>query len=132
MHKVIYPLTAGALAIFASLIYIPSSRSLSLHQLGTAIGSNRVGMFKCTDTPKGTLEIMLRANGYYTLNDQHGKYQAFDRGYRFLTGELRDQSMVITKKFTYYLADTKEEKKIIYFNENNDSGTTCTSEHLYR
>jgi hypothetical protein len=117
--------SASLLAILATTIAVPgrsqlpspSPQSTASPQPTTSpqaapipVGSNVIGKLQCGSKATATGEISLRANGYYTAKDENGKYQAIDRGYRFLSGSLRGQSMVQYKK-NIYLIDSKDEAK---------------------
>ena len=90
----------------------PSSGSSSSPSSGTSapVGGNLITKFQCATRNSDLGEILIRANGYYTLSTGTGKYQAIPQGYRFLTGSLREQSIVKSKK-GFILVSIKDEAK---------------------
>lgn len=151
MHKLVHAASAGCLTILASLFALPSRsqvpsppsttspqpttspQSTTSPQPTTSpqatpdspVGGNIIGKFSCGTKDTATGEIWLRANGYYTLNSENGKYQTIDRGYRFLSSSLRGQSMIRYKN-GMYLIDSKDEAKAASIISNDSSPTNCT------
>jgi hypothetical protein len=74
------------------------------------VGGNLITKFQCATRNSDLGEILIRANGYYTLPTGTGKYQAIPQGYRFLTGSLREQSIVKSRK-GFALVSSKDEAK---------------------
>lgn len=125
MNK-IFVISTSFLAILATAIAVPvrsqlpsaSPQSTTSPQPTTSpsttpslpSGGNIISKLQCGSKANATGEIALRANGYYTANDENGKYQAIGQGYRFLSGALRGQSVVQYKKNSY-LIDSKDETK---------------------
>jgi hypothetical protein len=90
----------------------PSSGASSSPSSGTSVpvGGNLITKFQCATRKSDLGEILIRANGYYTLSTGTGKYQAIPQGYRFLTGSLREQSIIKSKK-GFILVSSKDEAK---------------------
>jgi hypothetical protein len=97
---------SSAMAAPQSATPAPSSN------LARAIPSGRsvVAKYECRSRGPSSGEIVLRANKKYEVKQQTGKYQRSQLGYRFLTGPLQGQSIVIAKD-NIYLVDTKSEAK---------------------
>jgi hypothetical protein len=138
MNKSISIASASLLTIFASLVTVSARSQLpsSSPQPTTSpqatpslpTGSNIIGKFQCGSKATATAEISLRANGYYTVKDENGKYQAIDQGYRFLSSGLRGQSLIKYRK-NMYLIDSKDEARASAVIANNSSTETlaCSS-----
>lgn len=67
----------------------------------------------------------MRGNGYYTFNNNNGKYQLIGQGYRFVSGPLRGQSVVRYKQSIYPLA-TIDEAKASYLINNDSNIKSCS------
>jgi hypothetical protein len=114
----------------------PSSSSAPESTVPT--GSNVITKFECSkgdsSPQKGnnssSQEVVLRANGYYTLSEGTGKYQKIDRGYRFLTGSFREQSIVQARK-GYALVATKDEAKSMSLSV-IEAAPVCAGGNIYR
>jgi hypothetical protein len=123
MNKPIFTASTSLLVILVAVLpvraQLPSSLPSSTSPQPTTspsstpslpTGGNIISKLQCGSKATATGEISLRANGYYTVKDENGKYQAIGQGYRFLSGALRGQSVVQYKKNTY-LIDSKDEAK---------------------
>lgn len=76
----------------------------------TPQGKSIVAKYECRSRGVNTGPILLRANRNYEVKQQPGKYQKSPLGYRFLTGTLKGQSIVIQNN-NIYLVNTKSEAK---------------------
>ena len=94
------------------------------------VGGNVITKFECSTRTSSSGEVLLRANGYYTQPDGTGKYQAIPQGYRFLTGSLREQSIVRAKK-GFVLVATKDEAKNTSLTS-VEGAPMCTGGIIYR
>lgn len=94
------------------------------------VGGNVITKFECSTRTSSSGEVLLRANGYYTQPDGTGKYQAIPQGYRFLTGSLREQSIVRAKK-GFALVATKDEAKNTSLTS-VEGAPMCTGGIIYR
>ena len=138
MNKFIHTASAGLLALLVSLIAIPARAQLPSSQPATnptptpspqptieaPASGNIIAKFRCSIADTGEGEVLLRANGYYTFNSQNGKYQTIERGYRFLSGSLRGQSIFRSKK-DFYPIPTISETKAAYLIANDSSLKSC-------
>lgn len=73
-------------------------------------GKEIVARYECRSRGPSTGEIVLRANGKYNVKNRQGKYQPSRRGYRFLTGALKGQS-IVRQEGNIYLVSTKDEAR---------------------
>ena len=142
MNKSIATASAGLLSTLASIVNIPARSQLPSSQPQSTTspqptmspsstpslptGGNIIGKFQCGSKATATGEILLRANGYYTVKNDNGKYQPIGKGYRFLSSVLRGQSLVQYQK-NMYLIDTKDESKASSVITNNSAETLICS-----
>jgi hypothetical protein len=115
MNKIFDVITITLLIVMAnsSVMAAPQSATPSPSpNLGrtTPTGSLIVAKYECRSRGPSSGEIVLRANKKYEVKQQTGKYQPSQLGYRFLTGPLQGQSIVIAKD-NIYLVNTKNEAR---------------------
>jgi hypothetical protein len=147
MNKFIYS-ASTCLVIFTNLIAFPAGSQLPTSpkpvtnapsgtnapspkpEVITPAGNNILTKFECRNRTSSTGEILLRANGYYTAQSESGKYQVSDRGYQFLSGALRDRTIVRSKQSSY-LIGTNDRTKASSISE-IENALSCTGGNVYR
>ncbi len=159
MNKIIHPISTGLIIILASLISIPAQSQIpgasptpsssptpspspttgsysttpsssSTPDPNMPTGSHVVTKFECVKRNSSPEEVLIRANGYYTLPEGTGKYQKIDQGYRFLSGSFREQSIVRGRK-GFVLVATKDETKSMSTSV-SDGAPVCSGGNIYR
>jgi hypothetical protein len=157
MNNIIHPVVStGLLIILASLISVPAQSQIpgasptpsSSPTTGSSgaysttpssssspdpnmpTGSHVITKFECVKRNSSPEEVLIRANGYYTLPEGTGKYQKIDQGYRFLSGSFREQSIVRGRK-GFVLVATKDETKSMSTSV-SDGAPVCNGGNIYR
>jgi hypothetical protein len=122
--------TTGSSGSSGSSSTTPSSSSTPDPNMPT--GSHVITKFECVkrNSNSSPEEVLIRANGYYTLPEGTGKYQKIDQGYRFLSGSFREQSIVRGRK-GFVLVATKDETKSMSTSV-SDGAPVCSGGNIYR
>lgn len=119
MDKILHVWTTTLLLTFATLA-VATTKSpadtranvapLQAQNIVAPRGRDVVAKFECRSRGPSTGEILLKADGQYSANDQMGRYSTFRLGYRLIGGSLRGQS-IVRQQSSIYLVSTKDEAK---------------------
>jgi hypothetical protein len=109
MNKIFDVITITLLIVMAnsSVMAAPQSATPSP---SPNLGRSIVAKYECRSRGPSSGEIVLRVNKKYEVKQQTGNYRHSQLGYRFLTGPLQGQSIVIAKD-NIYLVNTKDEAR---------------------
>ena len=119
MDKILHVWTTTLLLTFATLA-VATTKSpadtranvspLQAQNIVAPRGRDVVAKFECRSRGPSTGEILLKADGQYSANDQMGRYSTFRLGYRLIGGSLRGQS-IVRQQSSIYLVSTRDEAK---------------------
>lgn len=119
MDKILHVWTTTLLLTFATLA-VATTKSpadtranvspLQAQNIVAPRGRDVVAKFECRSRGPSTGEILLKADGQYSANDQMGRYSIFRLGYRLIGGSLRGQS-IVRQQSSIYLVSTRDEAK---------------------
>jgi hypothetical protein len=119
MNRIIHVCTTTLLLTFATVMVANNRSSADPNPAPTPSptpgivapqGKDLIAKFECRSRGPSTGEILLRANGKYTVQQKKGNYYPTRRGYRFITGSLKGQS-IVRQKGNIYLVSTQNEAR---------------------